>query len=158
MNRSNKRMATSLKQRSAAANARALAATGGARKARVGTGCDGTAAVLAVWWGNGGKELAAAYRTLRWQDAADEVSAWILSGSDVDARSTTVAGIGIHRATPYDVNILILRVFWPDNKGFPGFTPMQRHHAMACDAGPLPPPRARRQRAKCHPRYRANNP
>ncbi|MBV7481644.1 hypothetical protein [Bordetella sp. BOR01] len=87
------------------------AAGGGARYARDDASCDDTATVLAVLREVGGKEPTATNHTLRWQDAAEGVSAWILSGSDVDARSTTVAGIGIHRTTPYDVNTLILRDF-----------------------------------------------
>src|SRR5690606_925127 len=93
-----------------------------------------------------------------WQDAAEGDSAEILSGSDVDARSTTVAGIGIHRTTPNDVNRLILRESRLDNKGFPEIAATIRFEAkpvFAAQADFLPPGN---QAKKCQARYRTNSP
>jgi len=59
------------------------------------------------------------HHTLHWQDVAEELSAMILSGSDVDTRSTTIAGIGIHRKTPSDVNAISVRERIQNDKGFP---------------------------------------
>src|SRR5690606_33930905 len=156
MNRSKKRMAKYQwnGERSYEYARAHAAARAGATRARARTAATAQLRFRRFFAGTGGRGPATGYRTLHWQDAAEGDSAEILSGSDVDARSTTGAGIGIHRTTPNDVNMMILRGFPASAKGFPHSCAHLRNMAPAVSARNASPGTARTGR-RTRPRWTA---